>query len=55
MSKNKKAPDLVEQPLMSTGTTEAGFEKDTKKSKLASKPKIGETIVGDDGITGRIR
>jgi hypothetical protein len=40
---------------MSTGTTEAGFEKDTRKSKLASKPKIGETIVGDDGITGRIR
>jgi hypothetical protein len=47
MPKNEKAPDLVEQPLMSTGTTEAGFEKDTKKSKLVSKPKIGETIVGE--------
>jgi hypothetical protein len=55
MPKNEKAPDLVEQPFMSTGTTEAGFEMDTKKSKLASKPKIGKTIVGDDGITGRIR
>jgi hypothetical protein len=55
MSKSEKSPDLVEQPLMSTGTTEAGFEKDTKKSKLASRPKIGETILGDDGITGRIR
>jgi hypothetical protein len=55
MPNNEKSDDLVEQPLMSKGTTEAGFEKDTKKSKLASKPKIGETIIGDDGITGRIR
>jgi hypothetical protein len=55
MQKNEKALDPLDQPLMSTGTTEPGFKKDTKKSKLASKPKIGETIVGDDGITGRIR
>jgi hypothetical protein len=55
MQKNEDSADLVEQPLMSTGNTEAGFDKDTKKRKLASKPKIGETIIGDDGITGRIR
>lgn len=53
MPKNEKIPDLVEQPLMSTGTTQAGFEKDTKKSKVVSKPKIGEIIVGDYGITGK--
>jgi hypothetical protein len=45
--KNENAPELLKQPLMSTGTTEAGFERNTKKSKSASKPKIGETIVGD--------
>ena len=50
-----KNPDLVEQPLMSTGTTEPGFERNTKNAKLASKPKIGETIIGEDGITGRMR
>ena len=52
---NEKSDYFVEQPFMSTDTKETGFEKDTKKSKLASKPKIGETIIGDDGITGRIR
>lgn len=52
---NTKSVYFVEQPLMSIDTTETGFEKDTKKSKIASKPKIGETIMGDDGITGRIR
>ena len=52
---NEKSDYFVEQPLMSKNTTDTGFEKDTKKSKLASKPKIGETIMGDDGITGRIR
>lgn len=51
MTKNEKSPDLVEQPLMSSATTAPGFEKDTKKTKLAKKPKIGETIVGE----GRIR
>ena len=55
MPKNEKAPDSVEQSFMSTGSTEDEIEKDTRKSKLASKPKVGETILGDDGITGRIR
>ena len=52
---NEKSDYFVEQPFMSTDTKETGFEKDPKKSKLASKPKIGETIIGDEGITGRIR
>ncbi|WP_404328169.1 hypothetical protein [Mesobacillus maritimus] len=54
-NKDQSTSGTVEQPLMSTATTEAGFEKNTKKEKLAAKPKIGETIIGDDGITGRIR
>ena len=54
MAKSKKTSDLIEQPLMSTGTTEPGFDRETKKDKLESKPKIGETIIGDDGITGKI-
>jgi hypothetical protein len=53
MSENEKPPYFVEQPLAISA--EPGFEKQTKNSKLASKPKIGETIVGDDGITGRMR
>lgn len=52
-------PEGVEQPLMSTGTTEPGFnwEKDgyQPKDRPAAQPKIGETLLGDDGITGRIR
>ena len=47
MEKNENAPDLVEQPLMSTGTTAAGFERESKKSKRADQPKIGDTFVGD--------
>lgn len=55
MTSNEKSKDPLDQPLMSTGTDEPGFKKDTKNAKLASKPKIGETIVGDNGIEGRIR
>ncbi len=55
MPNNQKWKDPLEQPLMSTGTTEPGFKKDTKNAKLASKPKIGETIVGNRGINGRMR
>lgn len=55
MTKNDKTNENLKQPLMSTGTSEAGFDRDTKGSKPVSKPKIGETILGDDGITGRIR
>lgn len=42
----------VEQPLMTTGTTEPGFDwgKDDKKS--ATKPKIGETLIAESGILG---
>jgi hypothetical protein len=55
MENKLKTEDPLDQPLMSTGTTEPGFKKDTKNAKLADKPKIGETIVGDDGINGRHR
>jgi hypothetical protein len=54
-NKDQKTSGSVEQPLMSTATTEAGFDRNTKKAKQAAQPKIGETIMGDDGITGRIR
>jgi hypothetical protein len=55
MDKSEKSADLVEPSLMSTVTNDSRYEKDTKNKKLAAKPKVGETIVGDDGITGRIR
>jgi hypothetical protein len=55
MPKKGKAADLVEPPLIPTGSLEPRYEKDSKNAKLASKPKVGETIIGDDGITGRIR
>jgi hypothetical protein len=55
MVKQKNASDPMDQPLMSTGNTAQGFKADTKNSKLASPPKIGEKIVGDNGIEGRIR
>ncbi|WHY89206.1 hypothetical protein QNK12_15965 [Neobacillus cucumis] len=47
MANNDKVPDLIQQPLMSTGTTEPGFDRNTNKFKQETKPKIGETIVGD--------
>lgn len=55
MPKNEKAPDSIEQSYMSTGSAVDEIEKDTRKTKLAGKPKVGETLLGDDGITGRIR
>ncbi|MDF2791573.1 MAG: hypothetical protein K0S80_4675 [Neobacillus sp.] len=55
MPENNKSYDFVGEPLISTGDTEAEFKHDTKESKLAGKPKIGEKIIGDDGIEGRIR
>lgn len=45
----------LKQPLMSTGTTEPGFKGNPEDHKKAAAPKIGETLMGDDGITGRIR
>lgn len=47
MFENDKAADHIDQPLMSTGTTEAGFKQNRKKPKSDVKPKIGATIVGD--------
>ncbi len=47
--------DPLKQPLMSTGTTEPGFDKNRNDKQKAEAPKIGETLIGDDGITGRIR
>ncbi|MGJ7922538.1 hypothetical protein [Neobacillus sp. LXY-4] len=55
MQKNGNSYDFVGEPLISTGDTEAENKIETKDSKLASKPKIGETIIGDNGIKGRIR
>ncbi|WP_170843756.1 hypothetical protein [Mesobacillus persicus] len=53
MAKNEKTAERLEQPLMSTGTTEQGFDRDTKDSKVVSKPKIGETMLGDNGKLGK--
>ncbi|WP_409300822.1 hypothetical protein [Peribacillus sp. SCS-155] len=55
MSANKKERNLVGEPLLSTGDSEAHFKEDTKNSKLTSIPKRGETLLGEDGITGRVR
>ncbi|MCH6269205.1 hypothetical protein [Neobacillus citreus] len=37
----------IEQPLMSTGTTEAGFDWKTDKPDEAAKPKIGNQSIGE--------
>ncbi|HYK74006.1 MAG TPA: hypothetical protein VEV44_12920 [Pseudoneobacillus sp.] len=42
----------VEQPLMSTGTTEPGFEWEKDNKKATSEPKIGETLIEEAGILG---
>lgn len=47
MPDNDNETELVEQPLMSTGTTEPGFEKGREESHLVSPPKIGEVVVGE--------
>jgi hypothetical protein len=54
MEKNERDPYFVDEPLIAS-SNDGGIEKDTKNAKLASKPKIGEKIVGDDGIKGRMR
>jgi hypothetical protein len=52
-------PKDVQQPLMSTGTSEPGFDWEKEgyqpMDRPAARPKIGETLIGDDGITGRVR
>lgn len=55
MPNNEKVPDHVEQPLMSTGTTQPGFEKGREESNLVSPPKIGEVIVGVQGNKNRTK
>jgi hypothetical protein len=55
MAQNRKNADHVEPSIMSTDAHEPRNEKDTKNAKLASKPKVEGGILGDDGITGRIR
>ena len=50
MPNNEKSDDLARQPLMSTGTTEPGFKKGRPESKVVSKPKIGETVMGEKGV-----
>ena len=55
MAQNRKNADLVEPSIMSTDAHEPRNEKDTKNAKLAIKPKVEGGILGDNGITGRIR
>lgn len=50
-TENTSGTNGVEQPLMTTGTTEPGFDWNTGGDKLAAKPKIGETLVGENSIT----
>jgi hypothetical protein len=38
----------MEQPLMTTGTTEAGFDWNSAKDKQPKKPMIGNTVVGEE-------
>ncbi|WP_156324380.1 hypothetical protein [Bacillus sp. FJAT-27251] len=54
MTKKDLTSDTV-QPLMSTGTAEPGFKKENKENRLTDIPRIGQGIMGDDGITGKIR
>lgn len=37
----------TEQPLMSTGTTEPGFEWETGKHDFEAKPRIGNEPIGE--------
>jgi hypothetical protein len=59
LNQSNQNPKDVEQPLMSTGTSEPGFDSENKgyqpMDRPASRPKIGDTLLGDDGITGRVR
>jgi hypothetical protein len=38
----------MEQPLMSTGTVEEGFDWNTNQEKRHAEPKIGNTTVGEE-------
>lgn len=50
MPYKEKAANIVEQPLFSTGTQEAGFHHSTKESKVTGKPKIGEQLIGEKNV-----
>jgi hypothetical protein len=47
--KSGNETNVVEQPLMSTGTTEPGFDKGRDESNLVTPPKIGQIVVGEQG------
>jgi hypothetical protein len=55
MGNEEKSRDVVEQPLMSTGTTEPGFEMDAGASQASMPPKIGDTVVGERGKNEEFR
>ncbi|WP_223596578.1 hypothetical protein [Neobacillus bataviensis] len=46
---NSSDPSGMEQPLLSTGSTEAGFNWNSDDKEQAQKPRIGNTVVGEDG------
>ncbi|MEY2193621.1 hypothetical protein AB7942_12915 [Neobacillus sp. BF23-41] len=41
-------PSGIEQPLMTTGTTEPGFDWNSDEGKQPKKPMIGNTVVGEE-------
>jgi hypothetical protein len=47
---NERTPksSRIEQPLMSTGTNEAGFDWLSEKNNKTKKPTIGNTVVGEE-------
>lgn len=47
-TENTPNPSGMEQPLMTTGTTEAGFDWNPDEEKQVKKPMIGNTVVGED-------
>ncbi|WP_335384673.1 hypothetical protein [Neobacillus drentensis] len=47
-TENTSIPSGMEQPLMSTGTTEAAFDWNPDEDKPVKKPMIGNTVVIED-------
>lgn len=50
MDKHEK---IMEQPLMSTGTPEPGFQRAAKMSQPKTKPKIGQTEIGVEKVENK--
>ncbi|MEH7336046.1 hypothetical protein V7161_25805 [Neobacillus drentensis] len=48
-SEKSSDPSSMEQPLLSTGSTEAGFNWNSDDNEQAKKPRIGNTVVGEEG------